>query len=89
MGLLVSSGNEGGGMMFFYTKLAVVTCTFYLGISILIDAAVLGMALWKGGFGLALTRTGWLVIFGVAWIISFFLSWRIVIGPLLARIHRS
>jgi hypothetical protein len=76
-------------MMFFYTKLALVTCAFYLGISILIDAAMFGMALWKGGVGLFLTRTGWLMLFGVAWLVSFLLSWRIVIVPLLARIHRS
>jgi len=53
-------------MVFFYTKLALVTCAFYLGISILIDAAMFGMALWKGGVGLFLTRTGWLMLFGVA-----------------------
>ena len=75
--------------MFFYTKLALVTCAFYLGISILIDAAMFGMALWNGGVGLFLTRTGWLMLFGVAWLVSFLLSWRIVIVPLLARIHRS
>jgi hypothetical protein len=76
-------------MVFFYTKLALVTCAFYLGISILIDAAMFGMALWKGGVGLFLPRTGWLMLFGVAWLVSFLLSWRIVIVPLLARIHRS
>lgn len=42
----------------FYTKLALVTCAFYLGISILLDAAVFGMALWKDSFIVAATKTG-------------------------------
>jgi hypothetical protein len=70
-----------------YTKLALVTCAFYLAISILLDAAVFGMALWKGSFGVSATKTGWLAFFGIAWLMSFLLSWRIVIGPLLARIQ--
>ena len=73
----------------FYTKLALVTCAFYLGVSILLDAAVFGMAMWKGSFVLGATRTGWLVFFGIAWLISFLLSWRIVMAPLFARIHRT
>ena len=73
----------------FYTKLALVTCAFYLGVSILLDAAVFGMALLKGSFMISATRTGWLVFFGIAWLMSFLLSWRIVMAPLFARIHRT
>jgi hypothetical protein len=72
-----------------YTKLALVTCGFYLAISILVDAAVFGMALWKGSFGVSATKSGWLVFFGMAWLISFVLSWRIVFAPLLARLHST
>ena len=72
-----------------YTKLALVTCAFYLGISILIDAAIWGMALWKGDFGIGATKSAWLVFFGIAWIMSFLFSWRIVFAPLLARLHNS
>lgn len=75
-------------MMFFFTKLALVTCAFYVGIAVLLDAAAFGMAVWKGGFVYALTRTGGLVLFGVTWLISFLLSWRIVMTPLLARVAR-
>ncbi len=71
----------------FYTKLALVTCAFYLGVSILLDAAVFGMALWKGSFAISATRTGWLVFFGIAWLMSFVLAWRIVVVPVLARLH--
>jgi len=83
------SDDSGGATTFLYTKLALVTCAFYLGISILIDAAVFGMAQWKGSFGIFATRTGWLVFFGIAWLISFLLSWRIVWAPLFAKLHRS
>ena len=74
--------------MFFYTKLAIVTCAFYLGFSILLDAVVFGMVQWKGSFGIFFTKTGWMVLFGTAWLISFLLSYRIVVAPLLAEIHR-
>jgi hypothetical protein len=74
--------------MFLYTKLALVTCAFYLGIAILIDGAIFGMALWKGGVGVFASKTGWIVFFGAVWLISFLISWRIVITPLLARIQR-
>jgi len=70
-----------------YTKLALVTCAFYLGISILLDAAVFGMALWKGSFGISATKTGWLVFFGFSWLASFLFSWRVVVGPILSRIQ--
>ena len=70
-----------------YTKLALVTCAFYLGISILLDAAVFGIALWKDSFMVAATKTGWLLFFAFAWLVSFLLSWRVVVGPLVARIE--
>lgn len=70
-----------------YTKLALVTCAFYLGVSALLDAAVFGMALWKGSFVVSATKTGWLMFFGIAWLGSFLLSWRIVVGPILTRIE--
>ena len=72
-----------------YTKLALVTCAFYLGVSILLDAAVFRMALWKGGFVISATKTGWLMLFGIAWLGSFLLSLRIVVGPTLARIEEA
>jgi hypothetical protein len=73
----------------FYTKLALVTCAFYLGISLLIDAVTLGIAMWRVGFAMFLSRTGWVVLFGLVWLVSFLLSWRIVVVPILARLHES
>jgi hypothetical protein len=74
--------------MFFYTKLALVTCAFYLGAAILLDAVIFGMALWKGSFDISATKSGWMVLFGAAWLASFLLSWRIVMNPLLAQIAK-
>jgi hypothetical protein len=70
-----------------YTKLALVTCGFYLAVSILLDAAVFGMALWKGSASVSATKGAWLMFFGIAWLMSFLLSWRIVISPILGRIQ--
>jgi len=74
--------------MFFYTKLALVTCVFYVGTSILLDATIFGMALWKGGFSISATKTGWIVLFGSVWLASFLLSWQIVMTPLLTQIAK-
>ncbi|HKW16290.1 MAG TPA: hypothetical protein VJO35_02155 [Terriglobales bacterium] len=69
-----------------YTKLALVTCVFYVGVSLLMDGAIFGMALWKGSFAVGASRTTWAVFFGAVWLVSFFASWRVVVSPLLARI---
>ena len=74
--------------MFFYTKLALVTCAFYGGAAIVLDAAIFGMALWKGSFAISATKSAWVVLFGSAWLASFLLSWRIVISPILAQIAK-
>jgi hypothetical protein len=74
--------------MFFYTKLALVTCVFYLGVAILLDAGIFSMALWKGGSSISATKSGWTMLFGSAWLVSFLLSWRIVVTPILAQITR-
>ena len=71
----------------FYTKLALVTCAFYLGISILIDAATIGMAFWRGG--ILLSKTCLVALFGLTWLASFLFAWRILVAPVLAGLHRS
>jgi hypothetical protein len=70
-----------------YTKLALVTCGFYLAVSILLDGAVFGTAWWKGSASVSATKSGWLMFFGLAWLMSFLFSWRIVVSPILARIQ--
>ena len=71
-----------------YTKIAFVTCAIYLVFSIILDVLGIAMAGWKGSFGLFFTKTGWVLLFGLVWLVSFLLSYRIVVSPILARIHR-
>ncbi len=71
------------------TKLALVTCAFYLGLNILMEATVFGIAVWQGGvlFGFR-SRTVVTLFFGLMWLLSFGLAWRIVITPILAKIPK-
>jgi hypothetical protein len=59
-----------------------VTCAFYLGVNILLDATMFGVALWKGGFGFYFSsHTAGIVFFGFIWLLSFALAWQIVLNP--------
>lgn len=75
--------------MFLFSKFALATCAFYLAVSILLDAIMFGMTAWKGGFGVTASRSIWLVFFGLVWLASFLLSWRIVLAPLFAGIKKT
>ena len=70
------------------TKIALVTCAFYLGLNILLEAGILGLAVWKGGAGIHFARGGQYALFGILWLISFSLAWRIVTAGFLARMPR-
>jgi hypothetical protein len=72
-----------------FTRLAVVTCAIYLGLNLLLEAAVFALALWKGGAGIHFSsRTSMVVFFGAVWLLSFTLAWRIVAAPIFAKIPR-
>jgi len=75
--------------MFLLVKLGLVTCAFYLGIVVLLEGAIFGIGIMsKGGFGYFLTRPAWFVLFGMIWLLSFSLAWRIVMTPLTSRFSR-
>lgn len=74
--------------MFLFARFALVTCAFYLAIAVLLDAAMFGIAVWKGGSDVAASRSAWFVFFGLVWVVSFLLSWRIVLAPLFANIPK-
>jgi hypothetical protein len=59
-----------------FTKLGILTCLFYIAIVFLMDVAVTILARWMGGFGIAIKPWGWVVLFGLIWLISFSLAWR-------------
>ena len=71
--------------MFLIAKMALVTCAFYVGISLLLEAVLLGVTFWKGGVMYSVNFKAWALIFGVIWLASFALAWRVTIVPFLAK----
>jgi hypothetical protein len=74
--------------MFLITKVALVTCLLYLGISLVIEALLFLLALWKGGILYKLDARMWAGVFGVVWLISFLAAWRIIMGAFMANFPR-
>ena len=74
--------------MFLIVKMALVTCAFYVGIAFLINAIFFGFTVWKGGLLYTLDSRLWALVFGIVWLISFILAWRVVMTPLLAKFPR-
>jgi hypothetical protein len=74
--------------MFLIAKTALVTCAFYIGIAIVLQALLLGITHWKGGVSYAINFKAWALIFGLIWLASFALAWRITIVPVLAKFPR-
>jgi hypothetical protein len=67
-------------------KFAALTCAFYLGISVLIQAALFGVAIWKGSVGIFLSRWMWGAVFAVIWLASFSLAWHFFFSGARARL---
>jgi hypothetical protein len=74
--------------MFLIAKTALVTCAFYIGIAIVLEALLLGVTHWKGGIFYSINFKAWAIVFGLIWLASFALAWRVTIVPLLARLPR-
>ncbi len=60
-------------------RFAVVTCSFYLVITLLIQMAFFLVARWRGEALLYATRWGWILLFGLVWLLSFRLAWHFVL----------
>jgi len=69
----------------FILKLAGMTCAFYLGIALLMQAALFGLAIWNGIAGILLVRWMWGAVFAVVWLISFSLAWHFIYAGVRAR----
>ena len=67
-------------------KLGVLTCAFYLGISVLMEAAVFGLAIWKGSVAFFLTRWGLGAVFAAVWLASFSLAWHFVYAGVRSKL---
>ena len=74
--------------MFLIIKVALVTCAFYLGMSLLIEALLFLLTLWKGGVLYTLDARMWGGLFAVVWLISFLAAWRIIMGGFVATFPR-
>ena len=74
----------------FILKLSLLTCVFYLAISLAIEALVLAAVHWTGLVGFHFQR-GWTgivtiaVFWGVIWLLLFLLAFRISFPSLWAR----
>ena len=66
-------------------KLALFTSGVYMLIAILLDAGLLVLTHRKGGIFYAINYRAWAIGFGIFWLISFSVAWKIVITPLKAR----
>jgi hypothetical protein len=69
-------------------ELAFLTCAFYLGISVLMEAALFGLAAWKGSAGIFLPRWIWGAVFAVVWLVSFTLAWHSVYAGIRAKLPK-
>ena len=74
--------SSGRSTMFFILKLALVTCVFYVGVCLLMEAVLLAVVYLKGGVFYFVRFWPWFGIFSVVWFICFTLAWRFVAGGL-------
>ena len=71
--------------MFFLLKLSVLTCLFYLGVTVLMEVAIFLPARIGGSFFYVLHRVPIGFIFGVIWLASFSLAWHITYSQFVAK----
>lgn len=75
--------------MFLIVKLALVSSAFYVGITIALVALLLGIMHWEGGIFYSINFKAWALVFGLIWLASFALAWRVTIVPFLAKFPRT
>jgi hypothetical protein len=62
----------------FTLKLALLTCCFYLAGTAAIQLVVFLIARLRGSFIIYATKSGWVGLFGILWLVSFLASWRVL-----------
>jgi hypothetical protein len=70
------------------TKVALLSCAFYLGIALAAEVALFALALWKGGSAIFFTWWGWVAWSGAAWLVSTSLAFRLVVSGMRAQLPR-
>jgi hypothetical protein len=63
----------------FILKLAILTCAFYIGITVLLLLGGLVVVHWKGMIAYNYHFRAWAILFELMWFVSFIVAWRIVI----------
>jgi hypothetical protein len=67
-----------------FLRLALVSAAIYVAFAIAIEVAFLVIARTRGVWGFYAPKAGWFVLFGVLWLVSFWIAWRT--SP-LANLH--
>jgi hypothetical protein len=74
--------------MFIFAKFMALTSAFSLIGAVLIDLSRSLLARVGVSIGMILSVRGWLILASFIWLSSFFLSWRILMAPLLVRANQ-
>ncbi len=69
----------------FILKLTIVTCAFYMGITLLLLVGLFAIVHLKGMVGYSLNWRSFGVLFGMIWLVSFSAAWRIVYHQFIVR----
>jgi hypothetical protein len=69
----------------FILKLTIVTCAFYMGITLLLLVGLFAIVHLKGIVGYTLNWRSFGVLFGMIWLVSFSAAWRIVYHQFIVR----
>ena len=69
-------------------KLAAVTCLLYFGVTLVMQTAFWAASTWfsQGAVLVSARPVGWVIVFGIIWLASFSLAWRVVVAPVLSKI---
>ncbi len=66
-------------------KLALVTCAVYMGITVVLFACEIALVHLQGEIFYSLNWRAFGLLFGLLWLVSFSVAWRIVISHIAAR----
>ena len=83
LGCNIGKNREAENEMFIL-KLAALTCAVYMGITLLLFAGLLATAHLKGSIGYMLNWLSMGFLFGLIWLLSFSVAWRIVYFQFMA-----
>ena len=72
----------------FFMKIALLSCAFYLGFTLIAELALFGLMSWKDSVSVFFTSWGWAVWSGAAWLICTSLAFRLVVAGIRAKIAR-